>query len=423
MPSTVLEEKRDELRAKAEMTHQVLEEGGDPLDLSKVKCLGSGLSFSAKLEKFRQLNTELGDLNQEVKDMEAAEDIAGQARAQWSALNQPVDPMVHPGGEGRHRMETRSLGRLVVESDVYKSQRSNRNWATHLDLPNLDVRNTVFRTGAGYEPENIRIPRLELDPQRPIAVIDNIPMLPTDSDAIRFMRETTFTNNAAETAESTATTGSDLIGEAALALTEITVPVEWLPVFLPVTIQQMQDVPGIEAYIDSRLMYMVRARLDSQVLAGDGNTPNLEGTENVSNIQSQALGTDTEEDAIFKLFTSIRDDGFAEPSVCFIRPAKFQNIRLRKTADGQYIWGPPSLPGPFTIWGVPLVQSTAVTSTKAIAGDYAGYSALYTKRGMTVDVSDSHSHYFTRGMLAVRVYMRVAMVHFRPKAFGEVTGL
>ena len=87
------------------------------------------------------------------------------------------------------------------------------------------------------------------------------------------------------------------------------------------------------------------------------------------------------------------------------------------------LWGHPSMPGPFTIWGVPVVETTAVTATKAIAGDYANFSALYTRRGITLAVSDSHSHYFTMGMLAIRADMRVAMVHFRPKAFGEVTGL
>ena len=75
------------------------------------------------------------------------------------------------------------------------------------------------------------------------------------------------------------------------------------------------------------------------------------------------------------------------------------------------------------MWGVPLVQTNAVTSTKAIAGDYSGYSALWTKRGITLAVSDSHQSYLTRGMLAIRADMRVAMVHYRPKAFGEVTGL
>ena len=420
--STALLEKREEMAQKAKALHDVFEEAGPDRDFSKVKCLGS-MDVPGKLAKVRQMNTELEDVHQVVKNLEEMDGIALKAQEHWRANHEPAGPMIHPATEGRPRLETKSIGQLLVESREYQVQKRRRQWAEPLELSHVDIRNTVFRTGAGWDPDVIRTGRVELDPQRPIAVIDNIPMLPTSMDTIAYMEETTFTNNAAETAESTATTASDLIGEAALALTERTRPVEWLPVFIPVTMQQMEDVEGIEAYVNSRLIYMLRARLDLQVLVGDGSTPNLLGTESVTSINAQAKGADTEEDAIFKAMTSVRDTGFAEPSVVFIRPAKFQNIRLRKTADGQYIWGHPSMPGPFTIWGVRMVQTTAVTSTKAILGDYANFSALYTKRGITLSVSDSHAFYFTRGMLAIRADMRVAMVHFRPEAFAEVTGL
>lgn len=423
MPSTKLLELRKEQCAKTEALHKVFEEAGPDNDFTRVKSVGDGLNTTAVVEKVRGMNTELGDLNKQIKDLEELEGIAAQNQAEWKAMHEPVNPVIHPTDGPRREQQTRSIGQLFIASDEYTSQRSRRNWSEPLNLPDLDIRAAVFRTGAGWDPQDIRIPRVELSPQRQIAVIDHIPMLPTDQAAVAYMEETTFTNNAAETAESTATTAADLIGESALALTERNKPVEWLPVFIPVTIQQMEDVVGIEAYVDQRLMYMIRARLDLQALAGNGITPNLEGTENVTGIQAQGLGADSTADAIYKLFTSIRDDGFAEPSVAFIRPSKWQVVRLEKTADGLYIWGHPSMAGPETIWGVPVVQTTAVTATKCIAGDYSAYSALYTKRGISLEVSDSHSSYFTRGMLAIRADMRVCMVHFRPKAFGEVTGL
>ena len=249
-----------------------------------------------------------------------------------------MNPLAHPqGGLATPGRDFKSLGQLFVESPQFKDYSAQRNWPMPVEMPQLDIRNAVFRTGAGWATEDLRIPRVELSPQRPMAVVDNIPMLPTSQAAIPYMEETTFTNNAVETAESTATTDADLIGEAALVLTERSKTVEWLPVFLRVTMQQMEDVEGISDYVDARLAYMIQARLDLQALAGNGTTPNLEGTENVTGIQAQALGTDSIPDAIYKLFTSIRDDGFAEPSVCFIRAAKFQTVRLLKTADGLYI--------------------------------------------------------------------------------------
>ena len=421
-PSTTLTELKAEMRTRTDKLHDIFEQAGPDRDFSKVTAIFG--DTASKVDKVRSMNAVLGDINKQIKEREELEEIAVQAQAQYKADHDPVSPLIHPDGRlaipGR---DFKSMGQLFVESPQFKDYQPQRNWPMPAELANYDIRNAVFRTGAGWGTEDLRIPRVELTPQRPIAVIDHIPMLPTNQAAIVYMEETTFTNNAVETAESTATTDADLIGEAALVLTERSKTVEWLPVFIPVTMQQMEDVEGISAYVDSRLTYMIQARLDLQMLGGDGVTPNLEGTENVSGIQAQALGTDPIPDAIYKLFTSIRDNGFAEPSVCFIRAAKFQTVRLLKTADGLYIWGHPSEPGPFLMWGVPLVQTNAVTSTKLIAGDYANYSALYTKRGITLAVTDSHQSYFSRGMLAIRADMRVAMVHYRPKAFGEVTGL
>ena len=413
-----LTELNDAVAVRSKALFDITQEAGDTLDFSKVTSLHGDTVH--KVEEFRAMNAELEELGKARDGKRDLQRIADQVRG---FHNEPVDPMLHPRGDGsRRRAEQRSIGQMFVASPEYAQYKGQRNWAMPAKL-DMDMRNAVFQTGAGWDPDTIRLPRLELDPQRPIAVIDNIPMLPTSSDAISYMEETTFINSAVETAESTATTASDLIGEAALALTERTKPVEWLPVFIPVTMQQMEDVDGIEAYVDNRLRYMLRARLDSQILNGSGSTPNLEGTLNVSGINTQAKGTDSVPDAVYKGMTAVRATGFAEPSVVFAHPNDWQDVRLLQTADGVYIWGSPADAGPDRIWGVSVVQTTAVVENCMITGDYANFSALYTKRGITLAVSDSHSSYFTRGMLAIRADMRIAMVHFRPEAFCNITGV
>jgi HK97 family phage major capsid protein len=147
------------------------------------------------------------------------------------------------------------------------------------------------------------------------------------------------------------------------------------------------------------------------------------GTNNVVGINTQAKGADPTPDAIYKGMTLVRSMGFTEPSVGFIHPNDWQDIRLLRTADGIYIFGSPIESGPDRIWGMPVVVTTAALENTMTLGDYRNFSALFTKRGITVAVSDSHAYYFTRGTLAVRADMRVAMVHFRPLAFCTVTGI
>jgi hypothetical protein len=69
------------------------------------------------------------------------------------------------------------------------------------------------------------------------------------------------------------------------------------------------------------------------------------------------------------------------------------------------------------------VETTAAPATAAIAGDYMNFSELAVRRGIDVQVSNSHGTYFVEGKLAIRADLRCAVIHYRPKAFGQVTGL
>ena len=253
-------------------------------------------------------------------------------------------------------------------------------------------------------------------------MIDFIPEMPTSQNAVVYMEETTFTNAAAEIAEADGTADPNY-GEAALRLTERSQPVVKVAVWLPVTDEQLEDIDQAEAYVDQRLMLMLRQRVDAQVLNGNGTAPNILGTQNVTGIQSRARGNDSVPDALHKILTEIRADGFANPDVIFIHPRKWQDVTLLKTSDGQYIWGHPGMMGPKTLWGVPVVETTAITETVAVAGDFQTHAFFALKRGIDMQVTNSHGEYFTKGKQAIRMDMRGCMVHLRPKAFGEVTGL
>lgn len=391
---------------------EVFEQAGPDNDMSKVTALDG--DSAAKVDAIRSLNAEIDDLHVQVKEQEALDAIRGSV-AELGKIDRPA---VHPTADSRDRepARKRSLGEMVVASDAFRGYQRGAQGGPVSSL-DVDLRATLFETTAGWAPESTRTGVVSTFATRPAPwVVSFIPEVGTKQAAVKYMEETTFTNNAAEKAEAAA------YGEAALVLTERSKTVRKVTVWLPVTDEQLEDEDEARDYIDNRLTFMLAQRLDLQVLTGDGIAPNLEGTESVSGIQTQALGVDPIFDAGLKLFTKIRDDGFAEPSVAFIRPSKYETIALTRTADGIYIYGHPSQAGPKTLWGVPLVQTTAVTATKIVAGDYANHSALYVRRGVDIQVG-YQSDDFIKGRLAVRADVRVAMVHYRPKAFGAVTGL
>lgn len=411
-------ELREEIAAKQKRQHQVFEAAGPDFDLDKAVGIVPDAKSSDDVLAFIQRNErELAALDKEFAPLRDLEASRRNSEERQRLFNEPTTAVIMPGGgTGSERPKAaKTLGQLFVESAEYKALRDGRRAPIAIDF-DVDPRATLFDTAAGFAPESVRSGRLEFKPLRPVAVVDFIPQVPIDQSADVYMEETTATENSAERAESAA------YAEDAYVWTERTQTVRSVGTSLPVSDEQLDDVPGMQAILEGRLPLSVMRRVDLQVLAGNGVAPNLLGTESVSGLNTQALGTDTAEDAIYKAIRAVRDTGFAEPEVIFIRAAKWEAIRLRKDANGAYVYGPPSSPDPERLWGLPVVQTNAVTATKAITGAYRAYSALRIRRGVTVEIGYVGSN-FTEGKKTLRAGMRAAMVHYRPSAFAQVTGL
>jgi len=407
-----LKEAREALNAKRDELAAILREAGPEYDMSLIKSIQG--DTHAKVEYIRKLNEEIDERKKKVDELLVVARAAAAAKAAEAGAESGDG--ARAGQEEPHTKAGRrkSFGELFVESQAFKGYRPGSGAGPSVSL-DIELK-TLFQTSEGWAPESTRTGRVELFPTRPAPhVVEVIPQTTTTQASVVYMEETTFTNAAAETAEGGA------YPEAALELTEKASQVRKIAVFLPVTDEIFEDEPRAQAYVNNRLPFMLRQRLDSQVLVGDGTGVNLLGTVNVVGIQSQAQGTDTVPDAIYKLLRLIREDGFAEPSVVFVRPSVWEEVRLLKTTDGVYVWGHPSMPGPMTIWGVPVVETTAAPTDKIIAGDYANFAELAVRRGVEVQVSNSHADYFASGKLAVRADVRCALIHYRPKAFGVVT--
>src|SRR5205823_5127981 len=145
---------------------------------------------------------------------------------------------------------------------------------------------------------------------------------------VLFMEETTATNAAVETSEGSAYPADTF------AFTERTSPVRKIAAYLPITDEQLDDVPQVQEYINNRLVFFLRQRLDLQVMSGNGTPPNLTGLVNVAGIQTQAKGADPGPDAIYKGIVKVQVTGRAAPSAVLIHPTDYQNVRLLRTAEG-----------------------------------------------------------------------------------------
>lgn len=416
-----LKDAEGKLQAKQKELADIFAEadpGGEgTIDLSKVERFDG--DSQAAVEAIRALNEEMSDLGDRVKELRPVMDAVTATKE----LNDAgISGTLGEPGAGGASPAAKRFGDMVVESDAIKAfSGSGDGPVATLDMNPSSLfqrpKATLFETGTGWAPESTRSGLVVPDAQRPVQVTDLIPAFPWSQAAYVYMEETTHTSNAAETAE------GGTYGENAYELTEQTSTVRKITAWVPATDEQLEDVPFARAWLEMNLREDLRRRLDGQILVGNGTSPNLEGVNNVTGIQTQAKDTDPTPDAVYKAITKVEVTGRANPDAVIFHPNDWQDIRLLRTSDGVYIWGNPSEAGPERIWGIQVVKSDAQTENTAVVGDFGRYSLLPVRRGVDVQVSNSHDDFFIKGKQAVRADMRTALVFTRPAAFCTVTGI
>jgi len=316
----------------------------------------------------------------------------------------------------------KSLGEMFIESTAYKSMGSHeteRRGYTFAANDYQPVLKTTMTTTAGYAPPNDRTSIVIPYAQREPRLTDIIPVDPTALSSIKYMEETTPL--AGTNAQVSITEGNAKF-ENTLAFTERTVPVETIGTWLPVTVQQLDDVPGIRGIIDNRLMEFLRLKEEDLLLTGTGTPPQISGYLDHS-VNAQARGVDTNADAVFKAIQACRVTGFAEPDAIVMHPDNFTPIVLYKSTTGEYAFSPLSMDGGVTrLWGKTLVLSTAITSGTALVGAFRLYSHISRKMGMTIQVGLNASD-FTTNKRTILAEFRESLEVYRDSAFTKVTGL
>jgi HK97 family phage major capsid protein len=411
--TAVLSDKRKELAAKAakwsEADKLSASEGGrrDMSQKPLLELLGVQDAASAK-SAVDALYLEITDLNAEIDDLSY--------REQKSSVNSINDELKRPirttlPASGLRDGPT-SFGQMVVDSKEFKSRGSKEQMRVEVDV---DLK-TLLQTSAGWQPRTGNGDRVVEKIIRPVQLLDRIPTDTTDLFEVPFMTETTRTQAAAEVAE------AGTYAEDAFVFTRSASAVRKIGSQIPVTDEQLQDVGSMRSLLDNRLRFGLEARLDQQILVGDGISPNIQGVFTVSGIQTQAKGADATANAIFKALTLVRITGRAIPDTIVMHGTDWANVRLAQNAQGDYQFGPPTLVGADTMWGLPVVQSEALTAGNAVVGAFNTYSQLLYKKGIEVTAGWVGTQ-FIEGKMTLRADLRAAFVIYRGAAFAKITGL
>lgn len=424
----------------------------DKADLIEKKYPDGIITNGEDEKEVKRLLGEIDGLEAKLAGLEDAESRRNRILAGMDRYKQPAPNAVRPGAQADEIREgqRKSPGDQFIESREYRELKLNGHFNSPLakvafainlkDGTSLIVWNKRIQaeqkallyggsatSGGGFVQNDVMPGYVDIR-QRELSVLDLVTRIPTESDTIEYVRETTFTNAAAATAEASATTGTTgLKPESALAYAVATSPVQTIAHWIPVTNRMLADAPAIRGIINGRLLLGLDLELEDLIIAGNGSGANLTGITATAGINIQGLGSDSVLDALFKARTQVRVNGKGRPNAYVLHPNDWQVIRLsRENAAtgtlGGYLMGPPSATGATTIWGLPVVENEGITENTGLVGDWAQACALYDREQAAVRVGTIDDQ-FVRNMQTILAELRAAFVVYRPAMFTKITGI
>jgi HK97 family phage major capsid protein len=242
----------------------------------------------------------------------------------------------------------------------------------------------------------------------------------TTSNAIEYVKELLYTNNANVVSELATKPQSDLTFELESA------PVATIAHWIRASKQILADAPMLQSYIDGRLMYGLKLKEEQQLLKGSGVGLNLNGIYTQATQYANPGVVVQNETAIDRLRIAMLQAALSEYDAdgIVLSPIDWATIELTKTTDNGYLFASPTglaVPG---LWGRPVVATQAMDAGDFLVGAFAMGAQGWDREDANVEVSLEDGSNFTQNASTIRCEERVGLTVFRPEAFvkGALTG-
>lgn len=377
----------------------------------EIKALSEGIEkISGEIAaKMSEYNTELE------KHGAANTELTGKLDAlsgQYDEMKNDLLDLAQKGfGPESNEVADETWGAQLLKSDKLEALQKG-----DVDRIRMEVKNTVLGDSTTVFP-NQRQGVIAGD-FVPTTVRATMPEVPVSTDAVNALREASFTNAAAETAQGAAKPETDLTFE------QYNVGIETIPHWIKVSTRLLADAPAIAAYIDTRLRDGLAQRVDAQLLNGDGTSPNISGLTDAGNFTAFTPDSGANlVDSINKAKWELWAAGYT-PDVAFVNPADWGDMeRTREGANsGMYLYGLPGVVAGPQAHGVRVVPSVHVTAGTFVIGAIGQACLIYNRQNPTVEMGYINDD-FTRNLVTIRAEERLALSVDRASAIkvGNIT--
>lgn len=310
--------------------------------------------------------------------------------------------------------EEKSLGQAFVDTEQFKNFQKMPMPRGRVDMQQKATI-TLATTGTGAAGETItatRIPGIVTSPERRMTVRDLLTPGRMDGNALEYVKETGFVNNAANIAEGLAKPQSDITFDLVSTTAKV------IAHYVKASRQILSDSSMLASYIDGRLRYGLAFREEAQILNGDGTGQNLLGIIPQATAYA-APGGLTAATALDQMRLAMLQAVIAEyPATGHVmNPIDWARLELLKDTQGRYIIGQPQGVIQPTLWGLPVVATQAIAQDKFLTGAFKLGAQLFDRWMARVEVATENEDDFIKNLVTILAEERVALAVYRPEAF------
>ncbi len=367
--------------------------------------------------RFTELRSELEQIDSRI---EANLQMETRSRALEGGVADLLGMMVDRDGEVA---DTRSLGQRFTASDAWGEWMERRSFP-RVDFGDVDLRSvtdtTSGATSGGAFAVPTRLDRVGQDAlDRRVWLIDELPRIGVSTGVVEYVQDKTpLADLANKTAEVTEGQPKPQAGITTAVVQEAPATIA---AWVNITRQIAADAPQVVNYIDGRLRYALKRRMDLQAITGDGTPPNLKGLAGRSGIVTWAPGTSEARYVSIRHTMQLMESAEAVPEIIVLNPADAELFDLSNhSADGVHAVPNVAGPGARTAWGLRQVRSTAIPAGKALLIDPTAVAVL-DRMGAASYLTDSHDANFVSNILTLLLEVRIGLALFNPSGVGLVT--
>ncbi|WP_275790545.1 phage major capsid protein [Pararhizobium gei] len=308
--------------------------------------------------------------------------------------------------------EEKSVGRIIAEQKDFAAKIMSNEKMEVKDITSASFGTVTLPAGVRRQDRGLIAPV-----NQTLFLRDVIPGGTTSAAVIEYLQETGYTNNAATVAPGAQKPQSELTFAAKSK------PMVKMAHFFRVNEETLDDVDGMEAYINQRGMYGLLLKEEAEVLSGTGAANRVDGLFANSTAYNNAIVPGvTPENAMDDIRVAIAQVSQADlmASAVIMNHLDAAALDLAKDADGRYLH--PAFAGN-TAWGLPVVRTKGLAQGKFIVGGFVGNTLLWHRKGIELRRSTEDRDNFITNKVTILLEERLQLETLRPEGivYGDLT--